>query len=55
MFDWEDQNESLEQMAEVENFGFDSIVEKVSVCLGCNICTYYGLQVLNRRMEHKSP
>ena len=42
MFDWKNLNGSLDQMAELENFGFDSIVLKVSFYLGCNICMHYG-------------
>ena len=41
MIDWKDQNGSLDQNAEVEIFGFDSIVLKVCFYLVSNICMHY--------------
>ena len=55
MFDLKTQNGPLDQMAEAEIFGFDSIVLKISFYLVSNICMYYGFKVLNRKMKHKSP
>ena len=51
----EDQNWSLDQMAEVEISGFDSIVERVPSYLGCNVCINYGFYILNRRLKHDLP
>ena len=55
IFDWKDQNGSLDQMAEVEIFGFDSIVLKVYFYLVLNICIYWVVYVVFKKMEHKSP
>ena len=42
MFDWKNYNGLLDRMAEVENFGFDFIVQRVSFYLVLKICMHYG-------------
>ena len=55
MFDWKDQNGSLDHMVEVQNFGFDSILLKVYFYLGRNTCVNYGFHIFTKKMEHESP
>ena len=51
MFDWKGKNGSLDHMAKVENFGFDSIVLEASSYLVSNIRIPLLFSVVFKKME----